>query len=244
MRGTNRKRALLVSGSVILLCMTIIVGMTWALFTDTETVFNHLVAGDLQITLKRVELTKTTLDEHGFLVTSNPDASVIDFSDPANGDKNVFGLKTDGNGSVTEKIVPGSKFVAKMQIENNSDVAFGYWVKIVCKDQSATKELAKQLKVKVYTDKNGDGIIDTSSEGDESTIANGLTVGDHLNSNYIGVLGIGDVENFIVSVEFNDLGYDYDTNGVLTSGNDEAQGKATEFDLVVYAIQVTDAPTP
>ena len=47
MESTNRKRALLVSGSVILLCMTIIVGMTWALFTDTRTLTNHLKAGDL-----------------------------------------------------------------------------------------------------------------------------------------------------------------------------------------------------
>ena len=52
MKSTNRKRALLVSASVILLCMTIIVGMTWALFTDTATVENHLQAGDLNITLE------------------------------------------------------------------------------------------------------------------------------------------------------------------------------------------------
>ena len=42
MRSTNRKRSLLVSGAVILLAMTIIVGMTWALFTDTQLVSNHL----------------------------------------------------------------------------------------------------------------------------------------------------------------------------------------------------------
>ena len=56
MKSTNRKRALLVSASVILLCMTIIVGMTWALFTDTQKVNNHLQAGDLSITLKRIPL--------------------------------------------------------------------------------------------------------------------------------------------------------------------------------------------
>ena len=56
MKSTHRKRTLLVSSAVIMLCMTIIVGMTWALFTDTQTVHNHLQAGDLKITLKRTEL--------------------------------------------------------------------------------------------------------------------------------------------------------------------------------------------
>ena len=54
MKGTSRKRTLLVSCAVILLCMTVIIGMTWALFTDTHTVKNHLKAGDLDITLERI----------------------------------------------------------------------------------------------------------------------------------------------------------------------------------------------
>ena len=129
MKSTNRKRALLVSASVILLCMTIIVGMTWALFTDTQKVTNHLQAGDLSITLKRTELTKTTLNAQGKLVESAPDTTTKNFSNPT--DENVFGI-VEG-----EKIVPGTKYVAKMQIENNSDVAFGYWIEIVCTDKTA-----------------------------------------------------------------------------------------------------------
>ena len=158
MRGTNRKRALIVSAAIILLCMTIIVGMTFALFTDTRRVTNHLKAGDLQITLKRIELTKTTLDDSGYLVTLPTDTNVKEFTDPT--DENVFGLTME-NGAVTEKIVPGSKFVATMQIENNSDVAFKYWARIDCKDEDVSKKLAEQLIIIVYTDKNGDGVIDT-----------------------------------------------------------------------------------
>lgn len=71
MRSTNRKRSLLVSGSVILLCLSIIVGMTWALFTDTQTVTNHLQAGDLDITLERIALSKTTLTPKGYLNTTD-----------------------------------------------------------------------------------------------------------------------------------------------------------------------------
>ena len=231
MRSTNRKRALLVSSSVILLCMTIIVGMTWALFTDTQTVSNHLQAGDLSITLKRTELTKTTLDASGYLVETQvqtaTDAAEV-FTNPT--DENVFGIESN------EKVVPGYKFVATMQIENQSDVAFVFWVKIDCKDEDVAKTLAKQLKIIVYTDKNGDGTIDTTTEGVDSTVATGLEVGS--DKNYIGTLEIGKAETFIVSVEFVDEGYTYE-NGVLTSTNDGAQEENVEFDLLVYAIQAT-----
>ena len=58
MNSMNKRRAMLVSCAVILLCMAIIGGMTFALFTDRATISNHLQAGDLQITLKRTELVK------------------------------------------------------------------------------------------------------------------------------------------------------------------------------------------
>ena len=67
MRSTNRKRTLMISASVILLCMAVIMGMTWALFTDTQKIDNHLQAGDLDVTLKRIGLKKTTLTSTGYL---------------------------------------------------------------------------------------------------------------------------------------------------------------------------------
>lgn len=228
MRSTNRKRSLLVSGAVILLAMTIIVGMTWALFTDTQKVSNHLQAGDLSITLNRTELTKTTLNESGYLVELPKDTTVVNFSNPT--DKNVFGLTTDKDGNVTEKIVPGSKFVANMEIENNSDVAFGYWIEIVCTDKTNGADLAKQLKVTVNT-----------GEDAVSTVNDGLKIGS--DKNYIDVLAIGEDGTFTVTVEFEDVGYSFE-NGVLGSLNDAAEREDLKFDLVVYAVQVTTEPTP
>ena len=240
MRNMNRKRALLFSGAVILLCMTVVTGMTWALFTDTKTVTNHLQAGDLEITLKRTELVKNTLNGKGFLeeITVQKSTDVPEDFTTSN-DKNVFGLESE------EKVVPGSEFVATMQIENNSDVAFGYWVRIECEDEDVAKKLAEQMIIKVYTDKNGDGTIDTddsdgSDESDKSVVASGLEVGS--DKNFIGVLGIDDKETFIVSVEFDNQGYTY-VDGVLTSTNDAAQKQDIDFDLIVYAVQVTTQPT-
>ena len=215
MKSTNRKRALLVSASVILLCMTIIVGMTWALFTDTQKVTNHLQAGDLSITLKRTELTKTTLNAQGKLVESAPDTTTKNFSNPT--DENVFGI-VEG-----EKIVPGTKYVAKMQIENNSDVAFGYWIEIVCTDKTNGADLAKQLKVTVNTGSDA-----------SASVNDGLTVGS--SSNYVGELIIGATAEFTVTVEFLDS-FVAENN---IDHNDLAQGENLSFDLVVHAVQATD----
>ena len=215
MKSTNRKRALLVSASVILLCMTIIVGMTWALFTDTQKVNNHLQAGDLSITLKRTELTKTTLNAEGKLVTSAPDTTTKNFSNPT--DENVFGI-VEG-----EKIVPGTKYVAKMQVENHSDVAFGYWIEIVCTDKTNGADLAKQLKVTVNTGADA-----------SASVNDGLTVGS--SSNYVGELIIGATAEFTVTVEFLDS-FVAENN---IDHNDLAQGENLSFDLVVHAVQATD----
>ena len=215
MKSTNRKRALLVSASVILLCMTIIVGMTWALFTDTQKVTNHLQAGDLSITLKRTELTKTTLNAEGKLVTSAPDTTTKNFSNPT--DENVFGI-VEG-----EKIVPGTKYVAKMQVENHSDVAFGYWIEIVCTDKTNGADLAKQLKVTVNTGADA-----------SASVNDGLTVGS--SSNYVGELIIGATAEFTVTVEFLDS-FVAENN---IDHNDLAQGENLSFDLVVHAVQATD----
>lgn len=215
MKSTNRKRALLVSASVILLCMTIIVGMTWALFTDTQKVSNHLQAGDLSITLKRTELTKTTLNAQGKLVESAPDTTTKNFSNPT--DENVFGI-VEG-----EKIVPGTKYVAKMQIENHSDVAFGYWIEIVCTDKTNGADLAKQLKVTVNTGSDA-----------SASVNDGLTVGS--SSSYVGELIIGATAEFTVTVEFLDS-FVAENN---IDHNDLAQGENLSFDLVVHAVQATD----
>lgn len=215
MKSMNKKRLLLVSTAVILLCMTIIVGMTWALFTDTQRVSNHLQAGDLSITLSRTELTKTTMDASGKLVTSNPDTNPKNFSDPT--DENVFGI-VDG-----EKIVPGTKYVAKMKIENLSDVAFGYWIEIVCTDKTNGTDLAKQLKVTVNTGS------DTSA-----FVNDGLMVGS--SNNYVGELIIGASAEFTVTVEFLDSFVD----GNNIDHNDWAQGESLSFDLVVHAVQATN----
>ena len=215
MGNTSRTRTLLMSCLVILLNLTLIVGVTWALFTDTQKVSNHLQAGDLSITLKRTELTKTTLNANGYLVELPTDTTVVNFSNPT--DANVFGLGEN------EKIVPGSKFVAKMDIANNSDVAFGYWIEIVCTDQKIGANLAKQLKVTVNTGSDASAFVN-----------DGLTVKGE--DGYIGELAIGATAAFTVTVEFLDS---FVAENKIES-NELAKGESLSFDLVVHAVQATN----
>lgn len=225
MRATNRKRALLISSSVILLCLTVIVGMTWALFTDTQTVKNHLQAGDLDITLTRTTLTKTTLDEKGYLKTYGPDnfPKNVDFSGDDAG--NVFEIEMDDNGEITEKIVPGTQYIANMKLTNKSDVAFGYWIEIKCNSADAAKALAKQVTVTV-----------TGDSGKPVSVSGGLIVGDE--ENFIDEVGIGDEKSFTVTVTFEDMDFVFE-DGKLYSTNDAAENQDLGFDLIVYAVQVS-----
>ena len=234
MKNMNRKRALLLSSSVILLCMAIIVGMTWALFTDTKTVETHLQAGNLEITLKRVALTKTVLGADGYLefdkvIQTTTDAPV-DFTNTTtfNHRKNIFNIADD------EVIVPGSKYTATMRVENHSSVAFGYWIEIVCEDPMAAGALAEQILV-------------TVNNGTATKIGEGLKVGGP--ENWVGMLAtnkntdVADENNsdtFTVTIEFKDNSYTYNpTTGKLESTNDNAQDLTLNFDLVVHAVQLT-----
>ena len=209
MRSTNRSRAMITSSAIILLCLTILVGMTVALFTDEEVVGNHLRAGDLNITLERTKLTSTYLTNLGRLDTIVND-EVKDFT--RNVKDNVFDL----NGAV---IVPQSKYTAEMRITNGSerapsDVDFAYWIEIVYIGESEVP-LAEQINVTVNTEAS-------------KRLNEGLMVGSETDP--IGVLAVGESADFTVTIEFLDLDI---------AVNNEAQGNNVKFDLVVHAVQYT-----
>ena len=231
MKSTNRKKALLVSTAIILLCMTIIVGMTWALFTDTVTVSNHLQAGDLNITLERIKLETYSIDASTGYLASTTNNDVVNFSNST--DKNVFDLTSGA------KIVPCSYYAATMKISNNtaavlsnaqkSDVAYDYWVEIKLNVTGLTDEeieelkLDEQLMITVTSEK--------LAEPQSKLLSEGLTVGGPTAP--IGTLTLGDSDDFTVKMEF--------VNGV---SNNAAKMQQLTFDLIVHAVQRTTAPTP
>jgi predicted ribosomally synthesized peptide with SipW-like signal peptide len=209
--------------------MTIIVGMTWALFTDTVTVENHLRAGDLNITLERTKLETYSIDATtGYLVSTTND-DVVNFSNPTG--KNVFDLTT------SSKIVPCSSYTATMRISNNtatvtenkqnSDVAYDYWIEIKLKVDGLTAEQIEALKL--------DEQLNITVSSEELTepmsalLSEGLTIGSSIDP--LGTLTLGDSDNFTVKMEFVD-----------SANNNDAKTQMLTFDLIVHAVQRT-SPT-
>lgn len=212
-----KKRSVLLSVLTLLLCVALIASGTYALFTDQVTLKNHLQAGTLDITLIRTNLKTLSLDNAtGFLVnTENPED--VDFSKPT--ERNVFDI-VEGE----TLLVPGCSYTAEMQISNNTDVAFGYWLEIVFDDE-ADLTLAEQLKITVVTadaNKSVTGMLN---------VTHGL-IGEEASP--IGILAKNaDPATFTITVEFANLDHSVNNNAKLSS---------FDFDLVVHAVQVTTAP--
>ncbi|MGN1062375.1 MAG: hypothetical protein ACI4RO_04530, partial [Candidatus Scatosoma sp.] len=127
-------------------------------------------------------------------------------------DENVFGLS--GN----DLIVPCCAFDATMKITNGSDTAFSWWLAI--EYDGTTLALADQIKVTVTVDG-----VETRSK-----LTDGIALGSE--SQPVGTLAKSGTATFNVKVEFiND-----------SNVNDAAQDQTLNFDLVVYAVQATQAP--
>lgn len=221
----KKNRVLLTSCAVILLCICIIAGMSFALFTDSVSVGNHLKAGNLKINLKRTNLKYSVLNDDGELAETTV-TDVVDFTNRTG--SNVFGID-----STEIRIVPGSYFDATLQIENAGNTAFTYNVGI--KLLGDANAMAKQLQV-TLTDADGNSQTQMLSE----LTASGLTF-------YGGKMKVGaEPQTFTVKVEFiNDADYNAglpaDAEPEDYMDNDNAQNKSAIFDLVVTAVQATTA---
>lgn len=221
--GRSRLRSLLVTSVVIMLCAAMIVGGTYALFSDSVEVTNHLVAGTLKVKLERIDLEQWRLDEDGIVKKTELSEAEKTGDFTRGTTANVFGMNE------TEAIAPSSKYSAKMRIANDGgSVAFDYKVYVtVDSSQSETdEELAKQIKVTV-TDKNGVKRSEkTLWECADFEVANGRVL--------IGEAESGQDE-FTVTVEFVNILSPEDGNN-----NDLAQGKKAKFDLLVVATQASE----
>lgn len=200
-------KVLLIACVMILLCAIMIVGGTYALWSDSASVHNHLIAGKLDLTLERTSLKKTYLDNaSGYMVTSTSNTPV-DFSGSTT--ENVFGIGTN------EKVVPTSEYEATLKITNNGDVAFSYDIIITLTTQS--NALANQLKV--YVDGAEKGMLSQYINGGQAIIATQAMTKQQ-------------TKTFTVKIEFiND-----------NSINNAAQSQEVQFDMLVNAVQLTQAP--
>ena len=198
---------------VVLLIVLLSFGVSYALFSDSVEVNNHLQAGNLDVTLKRTSLEYTLLNEEGYLVTETE--GELDLTNATA--ENVFGLDAS-----TTQIVPSSYFDAKLAIGNNGNVAFDYSVeiKLLTEDEAVANELAKQLKVTITDAANN--VVAEYMLSDLHGEANCEVKAGHMKANETE-------HNFGVKVEF-----------VNNNQNNDAKSQTVAFDLYVKAIQATD----
>lgn len=198
-------KALVISVVTLALVSLIALGGTLALFTDEVDIKTHLKAGNLNVTLTRTNLVSETLNVKTGFISKIENTNDVDFSDNKTG--NIFDINQDA------LIVPGSKFTAEMKLENKSDVAFNYWITVVCNDKAI--DLASQLKITVKTDVTRSALL-----------SNGLNVGSE--SQPVGTIAKNGSKLFYVTVEYLDL-----------ANNNDSQGDSVEFDLMIHAVQAT-----
>lgn len=213
MNNNVKAKGLLYVCIALFLATTLAVGVSYALFTDSVEVKNHLEAGSLDVTLTRTSLTYTVLNEEGYLIPKT--AGKLDLTKATN--ENVFGLET------ATKIAPTSYFDAKLAIGNEGNVAFDYSVEIkfLTKDQTLANQLAKQLQVTI-TDENDQIVAKymlSELQGENTKVKAG-----HMKANE-------EEHNFGVKIEFVNL-----------ENNNDAKLETVAFDLVVSAVQATEQP--
>lgn len=202
----------------IVLCVALIAGGTYALFSSKTSVTNHLRSGNLTLKLERVGLTKYAYDEasgeYKENVYTDGDA-YVDFSQAT--EKNVFDIAR------SEVIAPGVWYEATMRIsKDNTNVPFAY--KIIVKLNSSKGEDGKDnafaSQLRVYVDGAPKGYLSdyvTAEGGNEISVSSG-TIG----------LTEGSKE-FKVKLLFDPTA---DNNAVMNS--------TADFDLIVEATQGID----
>ena len=161
----NKKtRTLLISMITACLCLALIIGATFALFSDVFSVNNHLAAGNLEVGLKRVSYQECVLNAEGELVTGEKDTTEINL------------VKDSSELFKVTKAVPGSWYEAEIGVENLGSVAFDYGVRIIWDGENASAgglALAGQLQITIT--QNGEQkakfMLDEAEDTDLSFIA-------------------------------------------------------------------------
>lgn len=207
-----KSRILILSSLAITLSLILITLSTFALFTDNIYITHHLQAGTLEASLKRVNLEYNVLDSNGYLTNMKSD-EILDLSDTSTNKLNVFGISDE------TLLVPGNFYEATLELSNNGNVAFKYWIEIISNDEILS-DLAGQMEIKVTT-------YDKSSLEKEYTafISDGLFVGNEVFP--LGELTTNDnTVKFKVKITFID--------SIL---NNNAKEDKVNFDIIVYAVQ-------
>lgn len=132
-----KKKVLLSSIAIIALCLCLIAGSTFALFTSTSGVNIAVTAGELDVV--------ATIDDD--LITWSLGETEADnrHGDFANGGNAVV----DGGELIISRMTPGDTVKFNINVENNSNVALQYKVKATSTVNGTVKDLSDALETTV-----------------------------------------------------------------------------------------------
>ncbi len=214
----KRRRTLLLAALCIMLSVAMLVAGTYALFSDSVEVENHLIAGTLDVELWRTKLVKRKLDStDGVVKPVTESEEKVNFTNATS--KNVFGI----DNAEYELIAPSSSYTATMLIKNKGDVAFDCYVKIKLSTDSASNilssesnDVALRNQVRVVVTYGGTEVY-SEYLSDYGTEGKSISVGTVLK---------GKEEEFSVQLIFENR-----------DDNNSAQSGKAWFDLIVEATQ-------
>ncbi len=243
----KRTKTLLLSILTLCICTALVVGGTFALFSDSVKVNNHLSAGNLDVGLYRTSYKEYVLNDKGLMVERDgEDDPKFDERLPLVGengsDKELF---------IVSKAVPTSWYQATMEVSNQGSTAFDYGVRILwtdttdetaddyCKnDEIIASQIRITITSKEISDEIADGKVTVTDENGENPVEiNYVTFMLNEckdNDVSLGYILAGDpVETFTVKAEFVD---DEVVGGIV---NNDAMNSELKFDVQVYATQKT-----
>lgn len=141
MKTRSTKRALLTSGLALLLCVSMLIGSTFAWFTDSVTsTGNKIVAGTLDIQL---------------LMDGDVDGTYDDISKNTSP---IFGAGSIAQNNNAETLwEPGKTQVAYLAIKNNGNLALKYTVGLDV--QNVSKDLYKAMEYAIVADADKDAPV-------------------------------------------------------------------------------------
>lgn len=221
MERISKKKLIVLSVAFILACICLLIGATFALFTESNTSSHHLYSGTLDIGLTRTNLKYKTINDLGYLV-ENTVTDDIDLTKTTHAYENAFGLN-----SQSVKIIPGSYFEADLEITNDGNTAFVYYITMSYK--GIENELSKQLNVTI-THADGSTTVKTLNE---------FSGGIRLEAGEMSAKDLA--ESFKIRIDFTEDTIFNGTNPPPTENmdNDLAQTSAVNFDISVYAEQAS-----
>ncbi len=216
--------ALLFSMLALCLCTILIVGGTYALFTDSVTVNHHLEAGNLKIGLWRTNYAEYTIDD--------AKGGLMSLKEYPDDDINL--LENSSKVFTAVNAVPTSYYWAEFEVSNLGSTAFNYGVRILWEPGENPADnvwyLVRQLRLTV----NGDNL--------DAPVVFMLDKSAGLNIDLGDLLTNEDPEKFTVQVEFVCDSQFTDENGNLVDEellNNLAMLANVDIDVQVYATQKT-----